>query len=263
MGAKKKEEPKPKTASVAVACWILAVLVLFMLFIIKQNDIRAVLKETEFFTKVFGKEPDFVAKFESSPQKDISEMLQVVPEAKESIAPAVTDTNVVREPVNPVTEIAKSQVASAAGVPPPNADKPVVTSLWFIEVDADGSIARREVQRTLPKTDSPLTTAIQDLLKGPSISELDKRYMNLIPEGTKLRSVLIIDGVATLDFSEEFEYNKYGVEGYRGQLEQIVYTATAFPTVDKVLFLIDGELRQFIGGEGIRIDLPLSRESFR
>jgi spore germination protein GerM len=74
---------------------------------------------------------------------------------------------------------------------------------------------------------------------------------------------LIIDGIATLDFSGEFEYNKYGVEGYRGQLEQIVYTATAFPTVDKVLFLIDGELRQFIGGEGSRIDLPLSRDSFR
>jgi spore germination protein GerM len=258
MGVKKKEESKPKTASVAVACWILAVLVLFMLFIIKQNDIREVLKETEFFTKVFGKEPEFVSKFESS-NKETSDILQVITEAKESAAPAVTDT----EPVNPVTEIAAPQVASAVGVPPPNEDKPTVASLWFIEVDADGSIARREVQRTLPKTDSPLTTAIQDLLKGPGISELDKRYMNLIPEGTKLRSVFIIDGVATLDFSEEFEYNKYGVEGYRGQLEQIVYTATAFPTVDKVLFLIDGELRQFIGGEGIRIDLPLSRESFR
>ena len=74
---------------------------------------------------------------------------------------------------------------------------------------------------------------------------------------------MVYDGVATLDFSEEFEYNRYCVDGYLGQLQQIVYTATAFPTVDKVLFLIDGELRQFLGGEGIRIDLPLSRESFR
>jgi spore germination protein GerM len=87
--------------------------------------------------------------------------------------------------------------------------------------------------------------------------------VSLIPEGTRLLSVRITDGIASLCFSSDFADNRYGGEGYLGQLEQIVYTATAFPTVQSVQFLIDGEKRDYIGGEGVWIGSPLSRASFR
>jgi spore germination protein GerM len=164
------------------------------------------------------------------------------------------------EPVPPASQVSTTDAASAAASATTTATG---TSLWLIEIDRDGSISRKEVRRNLPKTDSPLTTAIQSLLSGPSISELERGYVSLIPEGTKLRSVSIADRVATLNFSEEFEYNQYGVEGYLGQLTQIVYTATSYPTVDSVQFLIDGQLREYVGGEGVWIGSPLSRESFR
>ncbi|QTQ17448.1 GerMN domain-containing protein [Treponema parvum] len=68
--------------------------------------------------------------------------------------------------------------------------------------------------------------------------------------------------MAFLNFSEEFEYNPYGVEGYLGQLMQIVYTATSFSTVDSVQFLIEGQKKDYLGSEGVWIGSPLARSSF-
>ena len=57
-------------------------------------------------------------------------------------------------------------------------------------------------------------------------------------------------------------YNRFGIEGYAGQLKQVVYTATTFPTVQDVQILIEGETRDYLGGEGVFIGRPLSRNSF-
>jgi spore germination protein GerM len=56
--------------------------------------------------------------------------------------------------------------------------------------------------------------------------------------------------------------NRYGIEGYAAQLKQIVYTATGYATVKDVQFLIEGEKREYLGGEGVYIGKPLSRASF-
>jgi len=57
-------------------------------------------------------------------------------------------------------------------------------------------------------------------------------------------------------------YNRYGIEGYAGQLKQIVYTATNFSTVKDVQILIEGQPRDYLGGDGVYIGKPLSRASF-
>jgi spore germination protein GerM len=44
---------------------------------------------------------------------------------------------------------------------------------------------------------------------------------------------------------------------------QVVYTATAFSTVDSVQILIDGEKKEYLGSEGVWIGSPLARSSFR
>jgi spore germination protein GerM len=57
-------------------------------------------------------------------------------------------------------------------------------------------------------------------------------------------------------------YNHYGVEGYLAQLKQIVYTATTFPSVQDVQILVEGKQKDYLGGEGVYIGKPLSRNSF-
>jgi spore germination protein GerM len=68
------------------------------------------------------------------------------------------------------------------------------------------------------------------------------------------------DGTAILNFSDELQFGTYGVEGYRGSVQQIVWTATEFPTIKNVQILIHGRLVNYLG-ESVRIGLPLSREN--
>lgn len=146
------------------------------------------------------------------------------------------------------------------------APKPVTKTelqLCFTVIDADGSVVRKMIKRSVPKNDSPLTTAINLLLAGPDYSNAAERNLtSFIPKGTKLLGARVSNGVAYLNFSDNFEFNQEGTVGQINQLMQIVYTATNFSTVSSVQFLINGQKKQFLGEEGIRIDTPLSKSSF-
>jgi len=134
--------------------------------------------------------------------------------------------------------------------------------LCFMTISSDGSVSTKEVTRAFKKSDSPLVDSINALITGPNKDEQNNGCKSLISTGTRLLSASVKNGVATLNFSSEFEFNQYGIEGSRGQLQQIVYTATAFPTVDSVQFLIDGEKKEYLGLEGVWIGSPLTRNSF-
>ena len=156
-------------------------------------------------------------------------------------------------------------VEKKAEEPKKEAAKPANTELQlcFVNIDGDGSVVRQVIKRQVAKSDSPLTTAINLLLQGPDTTKsAERNCMTLIPAGTKLLSAKVQDGVAYLNFNEAFEINTYGVEGYIHQLEQIVFTATAFSTVNSVQLLIEGEKRDYLGSEGQWIGSPLSRSSF-
>ncbi|MCQ2595821.1 MAG: GerMN domain-containing protein [Treponemataceae bacterium] len=155
---------------------------------------------------------------------------------------------------------ATSQIAQ------PEEEKPIElmnTKVFFVFIDASGTLVRKECARSIAKTNSPLTATLRNLLMGPNAEEDKKGYISLIPQGTVLQSATVKNKIAYLSFNDQFQWNKYGVEGYMGQLTQIIYTATAFPTVDAVQFLIDGEKQDYLGTEGIWIGTPLRRENFR
>ena len=90
----------------------------------------------------------------------------------------------------------------------------------------------------------------------------ERNLTSFIPKGTKLLGARVSNGVAYLNFNDNFEFNQEGTVGQINQLMQVVYTATTFSTVNSVQFLINGQKKQFLGEEGIRIDAPLSKNSF-
>ena len=135
--------------------------------------------------------------------------------------------------------------------------------LFFVVLGKDGTVSRKEVVRRIPKTNSPLSASINSLLEGPNHDDIIDNCMTLIPEGSRLLSASVKNRVATLNFSEEFEFNTYGVDGYINQLMQIVYTAASFPTVDSVQFIIEGQKKEYLGSEGVWIGTPLSVASFK
>ena len=157
----------------------------------------------------------------------------------------------------PSPAAAAEKALTAAG---PQKARPA--TLYFVRIDDDGVIVRQDVRRMIPASDAPLTDALAALMSGPDESELRQHLVSLIPVGTRLLGVRVQGTTAIVDLSEPFMYNHYGIEGYAGQLKQIVYTATSFPTVHDVQILIDGERHDYLGGEGVYIGKPLSRNSF-
>jgi len=157
----------------------------------------------------------------------------------------------------------------APATPKPPAASPMelvkstrLAELYFIRVDDDGTISRHEVKRTVSASDSPMSDALDALMSGPNADELARGYISLIPSEARLLAAQVRGSTAYLDFNEAFMYNRYGIEGYAGQLKQIVYTATSFSTVKDVQILIEGQKRDYLGGDGVYIGKPLSRASF-
>lgn len=284
-----------KNTGFAFACWLLIALILLVFFFVKKDTIVSNLKNTDFFNRVFGKTPEFVQKHEDIPapqDNSDSTIVQIdtnpaetAEQQKNEKTQQTTQQAAQPEEKSKAVEQKKTDAAETlpetAGSAQKSADtgrsekpaenvqkiKPVAETanaqLCFVIIDSDGSVSRQIVTRQLPKSDSPLSDAIKALLSGPTAGEKAKKCMSLIPAGTKLLSANVKNGIATLNFSEEFEYNPVGVEGYIGQLMQIVYTATSFTTVNSVQFIVEGQREEYLGSEGEWIGSPLSRSTFR
>lgn len=262
------------------------ILVMFFSFLICKNQILENLVETDFCNIVFGKEPKIVSNYrikmsketgknnsvvftytddqkESSvetPKQEIAAASTIASDAFENSIPEQDEVRVEDklEEKDLIVEVSKKKAAEAP-LPSVNTSRII---LYFIQVEENGRVTRKEVYREIPRTTTPLTSALQNLLLGTNFEELNKNYMSMIPEGTKLLSASIKNKVAYLNFSEEFLYNKYGVEGYLAQLMQIVYTATTFSSIDSVQFLIAGEKIDFLGTEGVWVGSPITRNFF-
>lgn len=279
----KRKNKKKNGSLLTLACSLLALLVVLIVFLTQKNTIFTNLKETSFFDKTIGTTPEFVKNHEVEKKEQKSETVELKDSAvtikiesensaipEEKLAEPKEETKTLQEEKtieSEKTESVKSENKKSEEKkevkPQPKKAATTQLQLCFVEIDGDGSVTRKIVKRSVPKNNSPLTVAINELLKGPSVSSSsEKNCMSLIPNGTKLLSAKVTDGVAYLNFNDNFDINPYGVEGYVNQLMQIVYTATSFSTVNSVQFLIEGEKREYLGSEGQWIGTPLSRGSF-
>ena len=175
-----------------------------------------------------------------------------------------------REPVStepetrPQTPAPVSPAPSTARQPEPQPPQPAQTrdrNIYFTQIDRDGQILRSRVSRKIPVSDSPMQDVLNAMLLGPSAEELNRGIINLIPQNTRILSAAVRGDTAYINFSEDFLFNTFGVEGYVAQLRQIVWTVTEFSNVKDVQILIEGKRLDYLG-EGIWIGSPISRQSF-
>jgi spore germination protein GerM len=248
-------------------------LITLLLFVVNWEKIKGTLEATG-FVEAMG---STMVEKEPVPEKPVTEpakgdgSLEPAPTpAKNVDIPKPAEVPAPAEPV--VTPAPSVKPAPAKDVPkvitPPVASpmeqvqSTRVAVLYLVRVDEDGAISRHEVKRTVAASDSPMTDALEALMLGPNTDELNRGFISLIPSEARLLSAQVRGSTAYLNFSETFMYNRYGIEGYAGQLKQIVYTATGFSTVKDVQILIDGQKRDYLGGDGVYIGKPLSRASF-
>jgi spore germination protein GerM len=156
-------------------------------------------------------------------------------------------------------------------VNPPEKNQPVQTErpairkarLYFASVGQGGKIQLKSVIRPIPASDSPLRDTLDALLKGPTAQEMNIGLVSMIPTDARVRNVTVKGDTAVVDFNEGFRFNPQGMEAMDAQLRQVVYAATEFPSVKSVQIRIEGTTVRYLDTEGMRIDKPLSRESFQ
>lgn len=104
----------------------------------------------------------------------------------------------------------------------------------------------------------PLSAAIDTLLAGPS----DPAVTTTIPRDTKLRSLTIKNDGIHLDLSKAFMQGG-GSTSMTARVGQVLYTATSLNPDAKVWLSVDGKPLETLGGEGLMLDQPLTRTSFK
>jgi len=117
------------------------------------------------------------------------------------------------------------------------------------------------VHRTHQPTQLVATAAVNALLDGPTSDERLTGLASAVPPGTKLIGIAIRNGVATVDLTSEFQSGA-GSRSMQMRLAQVVYTLTQFPTVQKVLFRLDGSPVNVFSSEGIVLDHPVGRTDY-
>jgi germination protein M len=287
MPARKRNDKRP-ASNAGTVFWLTAIVIVLFAFALNWGKIQKTLESTNFREIVKTQtgsdkapaKPDAAkrpseaapeAKVAADPTAPAAPAAAAPADGAKSAAPApkATQASPQEEPASepaaaPAAEPAAAgpKAAAKTQVPAAPAPRTRAAALFFVRIDDDGIIVRQEVKRQVAVSDSPLLDSLGALLKGPSEDEIRKKLISLVPQGTKLLSAQVRGSTAFLNFNEAFMYNHYGIEGYAGQLKQVVYTATSFPTVQDVQILIEGERHDYLGGEGVFIGRPLSRNSF-
>ncbi len=267
-----------KQRSSAWIFWSIILVLGLVMFFVNKNTIDSVLEKTQLFEKIKNRN-------NASPVEIIIEKPQ--DPAVESNAPQPSnEKNQTTPPPSEASETAPSQSNEIAALPEeqanlnaispekdPPSDAPAsddtgpgsdesdesfrTISLYFLK-QTGSTIQLERITRKVPQTPAPLSENIRYLLNGPTASEQQAGILSLIPSQSKLLSAWVKDKVAYLNFNTAFRFNQYGREGSDAQLRQIVHTAIQFPTVDSVQILIEGEVLDFLSGDGVHIGNPLT-----
>jgi germination protein M len=156
----------------------------------------------------------------------------------------------------PSTETTGTGTGTETGTETGTPTSQVTYQVWF--ANDEGLFVS---YRTSPETPRIGTAALEALLEGPDSFEEGYGLWTAIPDGTQLLGLSIDDGIARVDLTSEFETGG-GTASMQTRLAQVVYTITQFPTVEGVVFSLDGEPIDILGGEGIIIDHPLTRRDY-
>jgi hypothetical protein len=106
--------------------------------------------------------------------------------------------------------------------------------------------------------DQVLEAAFKTLLAGPS----EGTDSTTIPQGTQLLGLKAENNDVHVNLSENFTTGG-GSTSMMGRIGQVVYTATSLNPQAKVYIQVNGKPLEVLGGEGVEIPQPLTRESFQ
>ncbi|MDM9380188.1 GerMN domain-containing protein [Chlorogloeopsis sp. ULAP01] len=130
---------------------------------------------------------------------------------------------------------------------------------WLQDTGASFKLVPQQIQVAANRNqpDRFLEAAFQRLLEGTA----QGNNSTTIPPGTKLLGVDVENDSVRVNLSEEFSKGG-GSASMMGRIGQVVYTATSLNPNAKVYIDVNGRQLDVLGGEGVELEQPLTRESF-
>ncbi len=157
-------------------------------------------------------------------------------------------------PLNPSGRI--EQPAQPSTRQPANEQTPNV--YWLRPTDKNVTLVPQPVKVASIRPNQPLEAAFQTLLAGPTAGT----DSTTIPKGTKLLGLKAENDEVHVNLSEDFTSGG-GSTSMMGRVGQVVYTATTLNPKAKVYIDVNGKPLDVLGGEGVELQQPLTRENFQ
>ncbi|AFY50999.1 spore germination protein [Nostoc sp. PCC 7524] len=130
---------------------------------------------------------------------------------------------------------------------------------WLRTNEKSFELVPQPIQVAAAQPNQVLETAFQSLLAGPT----EGTNSTTIPQGTKLLGLKVEDNDEIhVNLSQDFTSGG-GSTSMMGRVGQVVYTATTLDPNAKVYIEVNGKPLEVLGGEGVEIEQPLTRESFK
>ncbi|MDZ8186497.1 MAG: GerMN domain-containing protein [Nostoc sp. ChiSLP02] len=128
---------------------------------------------------------------------------------------------------------------------------------WLRPKEKNLALVPHSVKVAAVRPNQALEAAFERLLAGPT----EGTDSTTIPKGTKLLGLKADNDEVRVNLSEQFTSGG-GSASMIGRVGQVVYTATTLNPKAKVYIDVNGKPLDFLGGEGIELQQPLTRESF-
>ncbi|MBH8562661.1 GerMN domain-containing protein [Nostoc sp. CENA67] len=129
---------------------------------------------------------------------------------------------------------------------------------WLKPTEKSVDLVPHPVQIAATQPNQVLEKAFQSLLEGPS----EGTDSTTIPKGTKLLGLKVENKEVHVNLSDDFTKGG-GSTSMIARVGQVVYTATTLDPNAKVYIDVNGKPLDVLGGEGVELEQPLTRESFK
>lgn len=172
--------------------------------------------------------------------------------ACDAIPPEVAQT--------PAPDVPPSEETAQTQSPNPTVEQAKLAVYW-LQYKSEETLALSPAKLTLDNVGSSaqaqLVMATKRLLQGPANADVT----TTIPAGTKLNSLKVEGDGIHVDLSQDFTSGG-GSTSMQGRLGQLIYTASSLAPQDEVWISIDGEPLTVLGGEGLEVSQPITRQQF-
>lgn len=129
---------------------------------------------------------------------------------------------------------------------------------WLKDTGTNLELAPQPITVAAAKPNQALEEAFKTLLAGPT----EGTGSTTIPKGTQLLGVKQEEDGIHVNLSEEFTSGG-GSSSMIGRIGQVVYTATTLNENANVYIEVNGKPLDVLGGEGLELEQPLTRQTYK